>query len=375
MNCLRALRVGSWPGAKFDHNPYLSMFCGSLRDAGVHIIDVADPRHLAASSIDVLHVHWPEKVFWDGGSWPRVTARLTSTLMALRRLKQSGVKLVWTVHNLRPHDLEFRYKPLWALYAPELCRLVDGFVTLSPSTVEVVRQNLPGLRQKPAIYAWHPAYRQHTESGDRENTRRALKIDPDTKLFGFLGYVRPYKGIEELISAFRNLRDEKVALMICGTAFRNEDAQQIRELAQGDRRIYLDLRRVSDQEFSALTVACDVIVLPFRSGLHSGSLVSAVSHGRAALTPDSPFAASLREAVGEEFVHTYTAPLTPEILDCAEGARKAPALEALSTDISGQKLADFYRSLTQHPGEDRYSSITPPLGNEDALVGLRERDK
>ena len=40
------------------------------------MIDVSDPRLVAASEIDVLHIHWPEKVFWDGGSFPRVIARL-----------------------------------------------------------------------------------------------------------------------------------------------------------------------------------------------------------------------------------------------------------------------------------------------------------
>lgn len=371
MDSLRTLLVGSWPGPKYDHNPFIQMFCQSLTDAGLQVIDVPDPRHLNNSDVDVLHIHWPEKVFWDAGPWPRVAVRLAATLMALRRLKRSGVKLVWTVHNLKPHDLALRYQPLWALYSAELCRLVDGFVTLSPSTVDVVRRHLPGLRHKPGIYAWHPPYSQHSESGDRENVRRALGIGPYTKLIGFVGYVRPYKGLEDLIRAIREINDGTVALMVCGTAFRQEYARRIRELASGDKHIHLNLTRLSDREFSASALACDLIVLPFRSSLHSGSLINAVSHGRAALTPDTPFAASLCDAVGGSFVQTYTPPLTPEILRLAQAAQGAPRLGALSTSVSGPKLASFYHSLIHTSAADSDDPSTVPAMDPQTSEAIR----
>jgi hypothetical protein len=79
------LRVGSWPGRDY-HNPFVRNFCQSLVKSRVSVIDVSDPRQIAASEIDVLHIHWPEKVFWDGGSFLRVIVRLFGTLKALRRL-------------------------------------------------------------------------------------------------------------------------------------------------------------------------------------------------------------------------------------------------------------------------------------------------
>jgi len=340
------LRVGSWPGRDY-HNPFVRNFCQSLVKSRVSVIDVSDPRQVAASEIDVLHIHWPEKVFWDGGSFPRVIARLFGTLKALRKLKQSGVTLVWTVHNVRPHDLAVRFKPLWTYYLSQLGELIDGFVTLSPATVDVVRQKIHWLRKTRAIYAWHPPYPREPMTRDVDSVRRDLGIGHDEYLFGFLGMIRPYKGVEELIQAFRKLEGHGYSLLIAGAPVPDEYASQIGALAAEDRRIHLVLRSLTDLEFSSYAAAADTLVLPFRDNLHSGSLVHAVSQHKTALTPETPFSRNLGEVVGREWVQTYSTPLTPEVLLSAKPAKGLPSLDALDVSDSGTKLAEFYRSLIE----------------------------
>jgi len=339
------LRVGSWPGRDY-HNQFVRHFCQSLVESRVSVLDVSDPRLIAACEIDVLHIHWPEKVFWDGGSLPRVIARLIGTLKALGRLKQSGVALVWTVHNLKPHDLPIRFRPLWTYYLSQLGQLIDGFVTLSPATIDVVRQKIPKLRKTRAIYAWHPPYYPPGPMAlDIDSVRRELGIGQDQYLFGFLGMIRPYKGVEELIQAFRKIQGHGYSLLIAGAPVPDQYAFRIGSLAMGDRRIHLVLRRLTDLEFSSYAAAADTLVLPFRDNLHSGSLIHAVSQHKAALTPETPFSCNLREVVGREWVQTYPPPLTPEILLSAKPAKGVPSLDALDVSYSGAKLAEFYRSL------------------------------
>jgi len=340
------LRVGSWPGRDY-HNPFVRHFCQSLVESRVSVIDVSDPRLIADSEIDVLHIHWPEKVFWDGGSFPRVIARLLGTLNAFRRLKRSGVALVWTVHNLKPHDLAIRFKPLWTYYLSQLGEFIDGFVTLSPATIDVVREKIHRLRKTRAIYAWHPPYRREPRPADVASVRTELGIGHDRYLFGFLGMIRPYKGVEELIRAFRNIRGRGYSLLIAGAPVPEEYAVRIEELAAQDRRIHLVLRRLTDLEFSSYAAATDTLVLPFRDNLHSGSLVHAVSQHKTALTPETPFSRNLGEVVGREWVQTYSSPLTPEVLLSAKPAKGLPSLDALDVSDSGTKLAEFYRSLIE----------------------------
>ena len=94
-----------------------------------------------------------------------------------------------------------------------------------------------------------------------------------------------------------------------------------------------------------MILAADAIVLPFRTGLHSGSLIHAVSHRRPAVTPDSPFSDSVRHEVGGEWVQTYTPPLTAEILASVEPVHGEPSLDSFSASSSGPKLMSFYRAL------------------------------
>lgn len=346
MNVTHPLRVGSWPGPRFSHNPFIQHFCQSLSDCGIEVIDVADPRK-ATVPFDVLHIHWPEQVFWNGGLLHRVLARLVVTIDAIRRLKRGGVSVVWTVHNLRPHDLKLHLKPLWSFYLSQLCELTDGFVTLSPSTVDVVRRNIRGLRHKPAIYAWHPPYPYRPAPQPRPELRQKLQINPDSYLFGFLGLLRPYKGIEELIAAFRAISGGGYALVIAGEAIPPSYVRKIRRRIDGDARIRLDARGLTDDEYSSIGGAADALVFPFRNILHSGSLVHAVSQRNVALTPETPFATDLRRAVGGEWVQTYRPPLTSEILLSVKPTAGTPRLDALARSESGVRLADFYRRIIE----------------------------
>ena len=68
------IRVGSWPGPDAVNNAFIQMFCSSIAGAGGEVIPVTDPRRVQPE-LDILHVHWPEKVFWDGGPMHRVDAR------------------------------------------------------------------------------------------------------------------------------------------------------------------------------------------------------------------------------------------------------------------------------------------------------------
>jgi glycosyltransferase involved in cell wall biosynthesis len=347
---LLPIRVGSWPGPNYHHNYFIQMFCKSLVDSGISVVHVADPRRVSASEIDILHIHWPEKVFWDKGSFPRLLVRWATTLVSIHKLKRAGVRIVWTVHNLRPHDLERKYSLLWTVYAAQLSRLTDGFVTLCPSTVKVVRQEISGLSQKPAIYAWHPVYPHVVPEPCRERGRQQLGIDADVRVFAFLGLLRPYKGVEELIAAFRTTESKQYALLIAGAPASESYSARIKELSAGDSRIHLRLRRLSDEEYAALSAVADVIVLPFRDSLHSGSLVHAVSQRTAALTPAAPFASSLQQEAGEPWIQTYTPPLTGDMLQSTTPAHGVPELSALATNISGPKLAAFYRRLIERNG-------------------------
>jgi beta-1,4-mannosyltransferase len=341
---VRARRVGSWPGPNFT-NDYIQRFCQSLTKAGLTVCDVDRPRWSLARQVDVLHIHWPEQVFWDVTRL-RGTARAIAALVIFAYLRLSGVTLVWCVHNLEPHDAGRRYLAIWRVYAALLSYLVHGFVTLSPSTVAIARARFPGFANKPAIFIWHADYVFPPTTDDTGEWRRQRGIGPSQTVFAFIGRIRPYKGVRNLVESFRATNDQNLRLVIAGLV-RDQALRAFFEDAQSkDGRILLDLRLLPEDDLRQTVAATDVVVLPFERILHSGSVIYALSCGTPVLTPAAPYAADLQGQLGNRWVRTYDPPLSAaELVPFHKAPGEKPDLRFLSISESGQKLKAFYDAL------------------------------
>ena len=345
----RPLQVASWPAPCFGDNRVIRLLCDGISNAGAEIIDVGDPCDIRPEAVDIFQIHWPEQLFW-GGLGPRAVAMKSKRIVtAIKQLKHRGVRVVWMVHNLRPHEMTIWQSVVWSYYQRQLCRLADGFLTLSPSTVSLVRAAFPRMARIPGQFVWHPAYTDVTVADSiREQARAALQFDRSTHVFACIGEIRPHKGIDQLVRAFRRLPNQDVGLLVAGAPLDGEIRRIILAEAGSDPRIRLDFRRLEESEFRAYTAASDGIVVPFRRYLHSGSLVYALSGQRTVLTPDAPYARDLSTELGPEWVHLYTPPLTPEIMARVDRARPlmpCPIQERLSYVEGGAAMVRFYRSL------------------------------
>lgn len=309
------------------------------------MVDVDDPLNLPSQRLDVLHIHWPENIFWRGGNALRLTVRTVRLLAVLERLRRSGTRLVWMVHNLQPHELSGGRARLWPLLAWWLARSVDGVMTLSPATLPIVVAAIPRLAGKPSASPWHPPYADIRPAGDRASCRAALGLPAAAKVFVFLGQLRPYKGVEELIAAFRASADPDYRLVIAGKPDTASYGAAIDHLAAGDDRIRVQLGRLDDAAMAELATAADFITLPFRDYLHSGSIIYALSIGRPVITPVAPFADALGEAVGAGWVQTYRGGLTSEVLGGALQMPGEPDLSALDPAKLGAAATALYRRL------------------------------
>jgi glycosyltransferase involved in cell wall biosynthesis len=97
--------------------------------------------------------------------------------------------------------------------------------------------------------------------------------------------VRGYKGLADLVQAFRAIADPRLRLVIAGRAPVAADAEAVRGLAGGDPRIRLHLRFVPDDEVQVFFRAADFVVLPYRQVLTSGAAILALSFGRPLVVP------------------------------------------------------------------------------------------
>jgi beta-1,4-mannosyltransferase len=337
------LIVGVWPGT--DYNPYVSRFVDSLTNAGITAKDVSHPLKAIFQRMDLFHIHWPEKVFWNVGK-VRGAFSAIGVLIGLLLLKGKGTKIVWCVHNLEPHDRGPRFMAVWCLYIGIVSMLIDGFVTLSPSTIGLVRRHLPRLANKPGTFIWHPEY-LIDRSLDCAEWRSRNGIAPVDKLFAFVGQIRRYKGVEELVECFSRTDDPTHRLLVAGATWDGKTRQLLESSAKRDDRIILKIGNLVESEFASATLSADIVILPFKKYFHSGTIIYALSCGKPVCTPATAYATDLRNQVGDDWVQLYQGDITPEVFGNALISNEVakPSLEFLSIAESGAKIRRFYISL------------------------------
>jgi glycosyltransferase involved in cell wall biosynthesis len=93
----------------------------------------------------------------------------------------------------------------------------------------------------------------------------------------FFGLLRPYKGIDTLLEAFRRI--DGAELWIAGNP--RMDVEPLRRLAaEASGRVRFLPRFVEDAEIPAIMRRAGVVVLPYRDAEHSGVLYAALAFGK-----------------------------------------------------------------------------------------------
>ena len=134
----------------------------------------------------------------------------------------------------------------------------------------------------------HGSYvRQYDVDADAASAREALGLGQVGTVFAFVGAIRGYKGVGELLEAFAASGDlgPDARLLICGKPLPARIGRELEERAAADPRIVLRLERIPEEDLSRVLRAADVVVLPFRDILTSGSAILALSHGRPVVVP------------------------------------------------------------------------------------------
>ena len=337
------MRVGSWPGPSYSHNPFVSNLCESLSLNGVDVIDVSDLDHLSKMDLDLVQLHWAEQIFWGASGAYQKAAASIRALRSLRGAKAQGVRVAWIAHNIRPHRLNgLSELMLWPLLRRGFSAEADCVITMSPETASVVSQafHLPrgrvaGVRMP--RFAAGPG---------RHVARQALDLAPDIKLFTFFGAVRANKHVDDLIRAFRQTADANLRLTVLGEA---DEPALYRAMAAGDPRIELRLSYARRSEIEIFAAASEAVILPLGDQLHSSSLLDALCLGSQVVTRDSPFARGLRADVGATWVHLYTGDLASDVF-AIKPPRGKPDLSRYELDAVGRELLAVYDQVLAKRG-------------------------
>lgn len=303
------LRISLLSAVDAAANPYVSLLqravLAAAPDLEVRLHAGPAPGFLSREQADVVHLHWLELwdrppflpfAAWQGRRWGRAlrrvanhpqvyawrrAARLFAFLGALNGFRRAGGRVVYTVHNLAGHDGSETWADRWA--ARWLLRHADALHAHDEHTAEAVRQ-ARGSGQGVVVIPHANYVGAYPNQVSREEARQELGLRPDTFVYLFLGQVRPYKGLEELLPAFARVPGDDRVLVIAGQPSRGYE-RVVAALSGQDPRVRFLPGFVPPEKVQYYLNAADIYVLPYRRITTSGAAMLALSFGVPVLAP------------------------------------------------------------------------------------------
>ncbi|MDO8428982.1 MAG: glycosyltransferase family 4 protein [Candidatus Diapherotrites archaeon] len=197
----------------------------------------------------IVHFHW-----W---TWYLFPIFFTSTVIA--RLK--GKKIVCTVHNILGHESNFFDK----LFSAILFKVPHKFIVHTEQNKQQLQKIFKINTEKIEIIP-HGIYDFYNDQPTtNEMARTKLNISKTAKTVLFFGYIRKYKGIFDLIDAFKIAQQTipDLFLIIAGKPWNEEFKKEIEERAKKEKNIKLSLDYTPSSEIKYYFAAADLVVLPY----------------------------------------------------------------------------------------------------------------
>ncbi len=341
----------------FVTNPYQSLLYRSCREHGIAPLRVARAEQLdevvelqRAGIPTVLHLHWLHPIIEAATSAKDARKSADAFLRFLDGYRGVGGRVVWTVHNILPHEARFEAEE--TRLSAEVAARSEVIHILVQRTAELVAPHfaLPADRLLHVPHmSYQGAYEDHVSTLD---ARHDLGLLAEELVFLVLGAIRPYKGLPELLDAWETLPpDRPRRLVIAGAPSDQPGIDALIERAALAPGVLIDARKIPAPEMQTFLRAADVAVLPYRRALNSGALMLALTFGLPAIVPAD---SGLAEMVDDRFGLTFDPAVAGGLAGALRGASDlasepahaaaAAAAAALSPDVISSRFATGLRA-------------------------------
>ncbi|HEX7963198.1 MAG TPA: glycosyltransferase [Candidatus Saccharimonadales bacterium] len=239
-------------------------------------------RLLAARLVGtrLVHIHWLYflELPLRGRFFRRVSFLQTVALLHIIHLL--GMRLVWTAHNVVGHEGRDGYG---IRITRTLSAMADRIIVHSPQTTRQLSE--AGADTSRTVVIPHGNYDgvYPTRLG-RVAARKHFGVAPNARVILFFGLIRPYKGVEKLLEAFKQLKSGD-HLLIAGECQPPDLARSLTAAATEYRNITFIHQSVPEEEVADYFAAADIVCMPFQTITTSGSAILAATFGKPLVAP------------------------------------------------------------------------------------------
>ena len=234
------------------------------------IIDMLNPITWIKSYQRIKHFN-PDKIIFH---WWTTYFSLFYFFINLL-LKKHLYKRICIVHNLFPHERKWLDK----IFTRMALFNFDEFIFHSSNE----KKKFEKFKSKKECHIFpHPLYDNYLENRIEKNVaKKILSFSDDQIVILMFGIIRPYKGLEYLLLAMKELvmQNNKYKLVVAGEFWEPIDnySNKIMELGLKDY-VKIHNKYIPDNEVPIYFSAADIFVAPYIDGTQSGALKIALSY-------------------------------------------------------------------------------------------------
>jgi glycosyltransferase involved in cell wall biosynthesis len=261
-----------------EGNKYNQLLSDSIEKKGYSVIHLKKKHLLFLKKRDVFHTHWPSGSY-RGKSIFQTIIKSALFIGTLLYLKLRGVKIIWTAHNVWPHSSgKTSFDKLMRTILAKFC---SNIIVMGDSVVEEICANFKVSSNKVKVIP-HGHYKDAYPCKGT-NIRKLLKIPEESFVFGFLGQISPYKGVNKLIESFKLIDNKNCYLIIAGRLSPEYKTNFLNDIEH--ERIKVKIGFIEDEDIVDYVKAFDVMVLPYDKITTSGSAILSISFGIPVVAP------------------------------------------------------------------------------------------
>ncbi|MDR3259741.1 MAG: glycosyltransferase [Fusobacteriaceae bacterium] len=258
-------------------------------------------RYIIKQDYNVVHFQW----------FPSLRENLWE-IFFLKTLKKNGLKIVYTKHNVFPHDLEDKYKIEYKNRVNKISSYIDLFIVHTNSTKVQVIKNYTISSIKIHVVP-HGIIRPKVIEEKNEFNFKKNDI-----VFMHFGLLSNYKGSDIVVSAFNELCNKysNLKLNLIGPLDENF-RKKLCDLIGENNKINFIPQYVSDELLNYYLNISNFILFPYREISQSGALLHALSYNKCIIASSLPsFVETLHSFKKNWFVNIDDIESVKNVIEC-----------------------------------------------------------
>ena len=261
-----------------NNNQYIKLLCESLPSE----IDVVNFTFLTAifGKYEILHVHWPDRLF-RADSKAKTYFKRVLLLILILKVFFFRIPTIWTIHDKSPHEKMTLFE--FFLHSA-FNRILASRIYLQPDDE---------FNPDRDFIIMHGNYEKEVVQINREPRLEAKSVV-------CVGFQRPSKNIEELISKFPTL--SKYQLEILGQPISSQYGHHLLRLGNQRPDITIVLQRLTADQLVEAYENCLCSIIPYLNTYNSGAALFSLSIPRPVIATYSKSMSDLQEEVGTQWL-------------------------------------------------------------------------